>query len=179
MKHNLYTEGLDEEITQLFIQSFTDSEGQAEGEVIGALVRRFLEHTPASEKRVFITVEGEEVVGGVIFSRLSFEASKINTWLLSPAAVATSMQGQGMGQALIRYAHDQLRKEGVQQVVTYGDVNFYSKVGYRAITERLIPAPLPLSYPEGWIGQTLDDSPILPISGKSYCVEALNQADLW
>jgi putative acetyltransferase len=179
MKHNLYTEGLDKEITQLFIQSFTDSEGQAEGEVIGAVVRRFLEHTPASEKRVFITVEGEKVVGGVFFSRLSFEASKINTWLLSPAAVATSMQGQGMGQALIRYAHDHLRKEGVQQVVTYGDINFYSKVGYRAITERLIPAPLPLSYPEGWIAQSLDGSPMLPIIGKSYCVEALNQADLW
>ncbi|GAA3582160.1 N-acetyltransferase [Snuella lapsa] len=179
MQHSLYKGGLDKEIIELFKQTFTDSEGENKGVVIGALVKRFLENTPKKDIRVFLTVEDNLVVGGVIFSRLTFEESMINTWLLSPAAVATSMQGTGLGQGLINYSQDFLKNEGVQQVVTYGDINFYSKVGYKPITEEVIPSPLKLTYPEGWIAQSLAGEDLKPIKGKVYCVEAINTIDLW
>jgi len=179
MQHFLYTGGQDQEIIDLFQQAFTDTEGEQEGKTIGALVKRFLENTPKEDIYVFLTTLNNQLVGGVIFSKLTFEASVSNTWLLSPAAVATAMQGTGVGQSLIGFAHTFLKQAGVQQVVTYGDISFYSKVGYQHITERIIPSPWKLSYPDGWIAQSLEGEQIAPITGKAFCVEALNQPELW
>lgn len=179
MQHAIYKGGRDNEIIALFQQTFSDSEGKNEGNLIGALVQQLLKTTPTEDKYVFLTTADKQIVGGVIFTRLSFEESTINTWLLSPAAVATSMQGTGIGQGLITFAHDFLKQAGVQQVVTYGDINFYSKVGYRPITEAIIPAPLKLTYPEGWIAQSLEGEHLKPITGKAACVEAFNQPELW
>lgn len=179
MQHTLYTGGRNSEIIELFTETFSDSEGENEGSIIGALVKRFLENTPKEDIRVFLSIEKSQIVGGVIFSKLTFESSNINTWLLSPAAVTTSMQGAGLGQGLINFAHSFLKKEGVQQVVTYGDINFYSKVGYQPITEEIIPSPLRLTYPQGWIAQSLEGRDLKPINGKSFCVEAINQPELW
>ncbi|MEN7551773.1 N-acetyltransferase [Rapidithrix thailandica] len=179
MQNSIYKGDRNSEIIQLFAQTFTDSEGEKEGNAIGALVKKLLEITPKEDMRIFITTKGKEIIGGVIFSRMRFELSNINTWLLSPAAVATSAQGTGVGQSLIHYAHDFLKREGMQVMVTYGDINFYSKVGYRPITEDMIPSPLKLTYPEGWIAQSLEDGEIKPIQGKSYCVEALDNPVYW
>lgn len=195
MQHSLYTGGFDKDIIQLFQKTFSDSEGEKEGDAIGELVQNFLENTPKQERRVFVTTttkndkqEEVVVVGGVIFSKLTLEESKINTWILSPAAVATSMQGKGIGQGLIHYAHSFLKKqEEVEQVVTYGDVKFYSKVGYKPITQDVIPSPFKLTFPEGWLGRSLvvleqDDGNIMPVKpakGKVYCVEALNKPQFW
>lgn len=179
MHLSLYKGDRDEEIIDLFKQTFTDSEGESEGVVIGALVERILDSTAAKHKRVFITTRNKEVIGCVIFSKLRFEDSEVNIWLLSRAAIATSAQGMGLGQGLINFAHQHLKNEGVQQVVTYGDIKFYSKVGYQHVTTKDIPSPLDISYPEGWIAQSLVSKTITPITGKAYCVEALNQADLW
>ena len=73
----------------------------------------------------------------------------------------------------------QLTKEGVKLVFTYGDPNYYSKVGFRAITEEIAKAPLELSQPEGWLCQSLVGDEIEPIAGNSYCVEALNKPEYW
>ena len=62
---------------------------------------------------------------------------------------------------------------------TYGDPNYYSKVGFKPITEKLIKAPLKLSYPEGWLAQSLVSDEIQPITGNSYCVEAFNKPRIW
>ncbi|QMU56914.1 MAG: hypothetical protein GKR98_01030 [Boseongicola sp.] len=37
----------------------------------------------------------------------------------------------------------------------YGVINFYAKIGFPRITEGIAQAPLPLSYPKGWLGQSL------------------------
>jgi predicted N-acetyltransferase YhbS len=179
MEHKIYSGGLDAEIIALFKQTFTDSEGQDEGNLIGTLVQRFLETTPKEDIHVFLTLDSHQVVAAVVFSRLTFDESTVNTWLLSPAAVATRLQGTGVGQGLIRFAHDYLKVEGVKQLVTYGDINFYSKVGYRPVTEEVIPSPHKLSYPESWIAQGLTDEGLIPIKGKAYCAEALNAPELW
>ncbi|MCG5517084.1 MULTISPECIES: hypothetical protein [unclassified Ectothiorhodospira] len=40
-------------------------------------------------------------------------------------------------------------------VLTYGDPNYYSRIGFKPITEALAPAPFTLKQPEGWLGQSL------------------------
>lgn len=179
MQNLVYKSGLDAEIIELFRQSFTDAEGETEGGLVSDLVKRLLFDTPKEERCIFISIESKEVCAAVVFSKLQFSVSYPETWLLSPAAVASAKQGFGLGKDLIRFAHRYLVKMGVVQVISYGDIKFYSKVGYYPISETLIPAPLTLTYPEGWIGQSLVGENMVPLKGKSFCTPALHFPELW
>jgi len=178
MKISTYNPSNADEIEQLFIKTFSDSEGQSEGELIGRLVRDFMNSTDANDLYCFIATENEQIIGSIFFSRMTF-GSGINAFILAPVAIHTDHQGKGVGQKLISFGLDALKESGTELVLTYGDPNFYSKVGFRSITEKLVPAPLKLEYPEGWLAQSLVGDEIEPIAGKSYCVEELNKPELW
>ena len=74
---------------------------------------------------------------------------------------------------------DYLTVAGVKLVFTYGDANFYSKVGFKCITENVAQAPLKMTQPEGWLGQSLSGDEITLIPGNSNCVAALNNPVYW
>jgi putative acetyltransferase len=80
---------------------------------------------------------------------------------------------------LINYGIQQLKAAGVELVMTYGDINFYAKVGFQPISEAVVKAPLKLTYPEGWIGQSLISDTVAPIAGPSACVKALDKPEYW
>ncbi|NGN97143.1 N-acetyltransferase [Grimontia sp. S25] len=178
MNYTTYQKTDIEAIIELFQTTFANSEGEAEGKVIGAFAREMMETTPKEDLQVFIAKDGEKIVGGVMFSTLTLEGDK-TAKLLSPMAVSTEVQGKGIGQGLINHALAVLKSEGVDIAVTYGDPNFYSKVGFAQISENIIKAPLPLSFPEGWLGQSLNDESLEAIPGQSGCVSALNNPELW
>ena len=119
------------------------------------------------------------LLGAIIFTRLDFANDPRKVFLLSPVAVATAHQGRGVGQRLITYGLDLLRNEGVDIAVTYGDPAYYGRVGFRAVAEEDLPAPLPLGMPQGWIAQSLTDAPLTPLKGPSHCVSAFNDPALW
>jgi predicted N-acetyltransferase YhbS len=98
---------------------------------------------------------------------------------MAPVAVRTSFQKKGVGQAVIAGGLEQLRARGVQLVMSYGDINFYAKAGFTTVAEETVPAPLPLSYPEGWIGQSLDGREITPVTGGTHCVPAIDNGAYW
>jgi hypothetical protein len=52
-------------------------------------------------------------------------------------------------------------------------------VGFQQITENIAQAPLKLTYPHGWLAQSLVSDKIEPINGKSTCVNALNNQKFW
>lgn len=178
MKFSTLNPGNIEEIEQLFIKTFSDSEGQSEGEVIGRLVRDLMGSTDANDLYCFIATENEQIIGSIFFSRMIFD-SGINAFILSPVATHTDHQGKGVGQKLINLGLDALKKNGVELAITYGDPDFYSKVGFSVITEQVLPAPQKLEQPEGWLAQSLVSDEIKPIKGNSFCVEALNKPELW
>ena len=167
-----------EEIKQLYTKVFADSEGPAEGELIGNLTNDIMTGTDAQDLYGFIATENEQIIGCIFFTRLTFQ-NGVNAFLLSPVAIHTSYQGKGIGQKLIDFGLNHLKENGVELVLTYGDVNFYSKVGFSLITENVVKAPLKLTYPEGWLGQSLVSDKIEPIAGNSYCVEAFNKPEIW
>ena len=134
--------------------------------------------TDAQDLYGFVATENEQIIGSIFFTRLTFQ-SGVNAFLLSPVAIHTSYQGKGIGQKLINFGINHLKENRVSIVFTYGDPNFYSKVGFKLITEKIAKAPLKLTYPEGWLAQSLVSDKVEPIAGNSYCVEAFNKPEIW
>ena len=99
--------------------------------------------------------------------------------MLSPVAISTVHQGKGIGQALIRFGLDELINRSATLGVTYGDPAFYSKVGFRALSDDVIHAPLPLSMPEGWLGQTLSGEAIPILKSRPACVKEFDNPAYW
>ena len=166
------------EVKKFFTDVFTDSEGQAEGELIGNLVFELQETTEPKDMFGYLVRDGKTLIGCIFFTRMEFE-NQINAFILSPVAVATQYQKKGIGQELIRFGINSLKKNNVELLFTYGDPNFYSKVGFKCISETIAKAPLKLTYPEGWLAQSLVSEIIEPISGNSTCVSALNSQQYW
>jgi len=126
----------------------------------------------------FVATENEQIAGSIIFSRLTFE-SDVNAFLLAPVAVHTSYQGKGTGQKLIYFGLNTSKERGVELAFTYGDPKFYARVGFRPISEKIVKAPFILTYPAGWLAQSLVSAEIKPIPGNSKCVEAFNNSEYW
>lgn len=167
------------DLVDLVTATFSASEGAGEGALVGGLARALLSETAPDDLRVFTASDGGVLVGAAIFTRLRYPEDPRTVFLLSPMAVATDRQGQGVGQALLRHALAELRADGVDVAITYGDPAFYGKVGFLPLTEDVAAAPLPLHQPEGWIGQSLTGAPLKPLAGPCSCVEALNDPRLW
>ncbi len=178
MKLSPYIPTQANEIKELFTKVFADSEGESEGLLIGKLAQELMLETPKEDLYGFVAIEDEKIVGAIFFSRLRFE-SDLRAFILSPVAVHTEYQGKGIGQKLLTYGIQKLTNDGVELVMSYGDPNYYSKVGFEPVKEEVIKAPLPLTYPEGWIGQSLVSDRITPIAEQPSCVAALNNPEYW
>ena len=168
-----------DEVIQLFYRTFKDAENEDEAIAVSGLVKKYLKNYPRKDLKGFIALKDGQIVGCVFFSQLNFNKSDKKVFILSPMAVKTEFHGKGIGQELIRHAHLELRKEGVNITITYGDISFYSKTGYELVSTDSIAAPLKLSYPEGWLANSLDESTELKIEGPSSCIPELNDQNLW
>lgn len=178
MKFSTFREVDQAEIQRLFVTTFSDAEGQAEGELVGELVRELMNEAVTQDITGFVATERERVIGCVFFTRLSFD-SPVEAFLLSPVAVHTEHQGMGVGRQLITFGIEALRKKGVHLLFTYGDPDFYSRVGFGHIPEDMARAPFQLSRPEGWLCQSLDGGEIEPLPGRPRCVQAFNRSEYW
>jgi len=171
--------GREAEIIDLFTSTFTASEGAEEGALIGELGRNLLGGTALEDLFVFIAEENGAIIGGIVFSRLTYEQDERTVLVLAPVAVATEQQGKGVGQRLLTHGLTSLRSADVDIVVTYGDPNYYARVGFLPISEGDAQAPFPLNHPEGWMAQSLTERAMTPLKGPSRCVEALNNPVFW
>lgn len=168
-----------ETLVDLFQEVFATSEGVEEGALIGEFVRALLTTTPEADLVVCKAHKAGELVGAVVFSKMTYAQDDRHVFILSPMAVQTRQQKTGIGRVLITYGLDQLRGSGVDVVLTYGDPAYYAKTGFEPITEAIAQPPLKLSHPHGWLGQSLDGRDLVPLKGPSRCVPALNNPALW
>jgi len=81
MKLSTYNSSNIEEIKQLFTKTFSDSEGQSEGLLIGNLAYELMTRTDGHDLYGFVATENEQIIGSIIFSKLTFE-SEVNAFLL-------------------------------------------------------------------------------------------------
>lgn len=165
-------------IATLFVEVFTQAENAAEGKAVGALAYELMTETSKADVSGFIAVEGELLVGSIVFSRLTFVDAR-QAFILSPVAVHSDHQGKGIGQELIKKGIDILESEGVDLIMTYGDPAFYAKSGFQTVSEQSIPAPFKLSQPEGWLGLSLTHDSLKGTTQRVQCVPPLNKPELW
>lgn len=178
MKHKVLDKNYQNEVTRLFTSVFTSSEGDEEGKLIGNLASELSSNIDNEEIICFGTFENESLIGSIFFTRLWFNES-ILVYMLAPVAVSTKHQGKGIGQALINYGLNELKNRSVSVAITYGDPAFYSKVGFEPLSEDVIQAPLKLSMPVGWLGQSLTGEKIPAIDERPICVKEFNDPAYW
>lgn len=169
---------LSKEVIEFFINVFSASKSEDEGRIIGVLVSNMIETTEAQDLIGFVASSRDTVIGCIFFSRFVVPNNQV-AFMLSPVAVATNEQGKGIGQKLINHGLNYLKSMQTDLVFTYGDPNYYSKVGFRSISEQVVSAPFKLSQPEGWLAQSLDGGAINSMQGATTCVEAFNDPGIW
>ena len=178
MNHNFIDNQNTKEVTALFTTVFTSSEGEEEGKLIGKLVSALSSNIDNKDIFCFGAYRQKQLIGSIFFTRLRFKAP-LRVYMLAPVAVSTAYQGKGIGQSLINYGLEEMKNISAAVVVTYGDPSYYRKVGFQPLSERVIQAPLALSMPEGWLGQSLTEQPIPAINERPTCVKAFTDPVYW
>ena len=167
-----------EEVASLFTSVFSSSEGEHEGKLIGRLALALAARTDNQETICMGAYADGALIGAIFFTRLRF-AEPVEAYMLAPVVINTAHQGRGIGQALIRFGLDELKDRSATLVVTYGDPAFYSRVGFQALSEEVVQAPLPLSMPEGWLGQPLSGDTIPALKSRPSCVPEFDHPEYW
>jgi predicted N-acetyltransferase YhbS len=178
MNYKILDKNSKEEVASLFTSVFSSSEGEKEGELISNLASELSSRADNQGIICIGAYEEESIVGAIFFTRLRFN-EPVRVYMLAPVAVSTKHQGKGVGQALIKYGLNELISRSVAVAITYGDPSFYSKVGFQTLSENVIRAPLYLSMPEGWLGQSLTGEPIPTIDDRPICVKEFNDPVYW
>jgi putative acetyltransferase len=166
------------EVANLFTSVFSSSEGEQEGRLIGSLASELAARIDNQEIVCLGAYEGTAMIGAIFFTRLRF-AEPVEAFMLAPVAVSAAYQGRGIGKALIKFGLNDLKNRFATLVVTYGDPAFYSKVGFKALSEDVIRAPLPLSMPAGWLGQPLSGKAIPFLKSRPACVQEFDNPAYW
>ena len=156
MKITIGFVGREQALIELFAATFTASEGPGEGALIGDLVSDLLAETPTEDIRVFCAEDEGHAIGAAIFTRLTYSEDPHVVFLLSPMAVAPERQRRGIGQALLSQAFEALRSECIQIVITYGDPNYYGRVGIHANHRRSCPRAAAAQV-TSWVDRTVSD----------------------
>ncbi|AOW13523.1 acetyltransferase [Hydrogenophaga crassostreae] len=167
-----------EEVAHLFTSVFSSSEGVQEGRLIGSLASALAARADNQEIICVGAFEDGSIIGAIFFTRLKFD-EHVEAYMLAPVAVSTAHQGKGFGQAMIGFGLQELKNRSAALVVTYGDPAFYSMVGFKALSEDVIRAPLPLSMPKGWLGQSLSGEALPALKSRPACVQAFDHPEYW
>ncbi len=165
-------------VAELFSSVFTASEGESEGWLIGKLASGLSADIDNKEIFCFGAYLQDLLIGSIFFTRLRFDES-VSVYMLAPVAVSTVYQGKGIGQSLINYGLDEMKNLSVAVAVTYGDPSYYARVGFQPLSESAIQAPLKLSMPEGWLGQSLTGQPVPTINERPSCVSEFDDPVYW
>jgi putative acetyltransferase len=167
-----------EEVASLFTSVFSFSEGEQEGRLIGKLASELAARVDNQEIICIGACVDTSMIGAIFFTRLRFD-EPIDVYMLAPVAVGVADQGKGVGQALINFGLHELRNRFASVAVTYGDPAFYSKTGFQPLSEDVIQAPLSLSMPRGWLGQSLSGESIPVLKSRPTCVQEFDNPDYW
>lgn len=113
-----------------------------------------------------VAVDRQQVIGHILFSRISAEAEgrKLNALGLAPVAVLTDRQGQGVGSHLVELGLEQARSLGADIVFLVGEPDFYGRFGFSVEVARPFASPYAGAY---FQALALSDEPLDAIYGTA------------
>ena len=94
------------------------------------------------------------LVGHVALSPVSISDGSVHWFGLGPISVLPAHQGHGVGSALMAAALDTLREQDAQGCVLLGDPGYYSRFGFRATPDLVLPGAPPEYFQALHLGTT-------------------------
>ena len=93
-----------------------------------------------------VAVDGDRVVGHILFSPMVIETQDGATpaLALAPMAVRPELQNQGIGSELVRDGLEECRRLGHRIVVVVGHPAYYPRFGFSPARARGLEAPFPV-----------------------------------
>ena len=117
---------------ELVEQVFTEHENAEEGRTVRALVEEIRSKKYYLPELELLMIEDGEVIGYVMFSRFHVEGKyEDRLVLLSPAAVKTSCQRQGISRELIEYGLKKAAEMGFTAAMVEGNPANYRARGFQ------------------------------------------------
>ena len=116
---------------------------------------------------VSLVAERDGVVAGhVLFSRMDVEAdgAPLSAAGLAPVAVKPGLQGQGIGDALIRAGLDRLREQGAAISFVLGHEAYYPRFGYSPELAARFASPFAGPH---FMAMMLDSGAAWPLGGRA------------
>ena len=106
------------------------------------------------------------VVGHLLFSRMAIEAdgAALSGAGLAPVSVLPELQGQGIGDALIRAGLDALREQGVAISFVLGHIAYYPRFGYSPDLAARFASPFAGPH---FMAMMLDSHAAWPLGGRA------------
>ena len=86
-----------------------------------------------------VAVDQERVVGHVAVSPVTVSSGAADWYGLGPISVLPGWQGRGIGASLMKAALSELRNKGAAGCVVLGDPAYYSRFGFNAHAELVLP----------------------------------------
>lgn len=113
-----------------------------------------------------VAEQGDAVVGHVLFSRMDVEAdgAPLSGAGLAPVSVVPGLQGQGVGDALIRAGLDSLRTQGVAITFVLGHESYYPRFGYAPELAARFASPFAGPH---FMAMMLDSGAAWPLGGRA------------
>lgn len=81
----------------------------------------------------FVALDGDEVVGHILFSPLylMIDGKRGDAVALGPMCVTPSRQNQGIGTQLVAHGIKEMKSAGQAAIIVLGHVGFYPRFGFR------------------------------------------------
>lgn len=128
-----------------------------EAELVRRL-RQSREHLPAL---TLVAVTGDQVVGHIMFSRITIEPSGDRGVALAPVSVVPERQGQGIGSGLVGAGLTEAERLGERFAIVLGHPGYYPRFGFKLAGPLGIEAPWDVP-PEAWMIRRLAGAPPHP-----------------
>jgi predicted N-acetyltransferase YhbS len=165
--------------------------GPEEGPEIVALTAALLTDASAEPRLCLTAVEGDSLLGMVVFSHARIQgagpepktaaAAAPTASLLAPLAAAPARHRQGIGSRLVRAGFEHLAADGVDLVFTFGDPAYYGRFGFEPAASHGLDAPYPIQpeVQDAWVVHELRTGALRGAAGTLACAEAISQPRYW